>query len=259
MDSVTEARNIEISQQFFGLHPDGNTPIPDGGIKLTNGKNITIGGGSLAEGNYFGMGGAAVTSMRSINNGFVKMIGNIVGLNFQKTQVISNSGILNVSGTQFGNQRSDFDVSINYNELSHQFNAISVWYVNNTIRIMYNKAGRFSPPPSYDNSFGIGVLHVTRRDIVHIVGNEVAGFQTGIFLASTDKITMQVNDAICNIRGIAYYQPVTPPPIVKITDVGTNYVKGKAPPLANVELFVNNQCVNYCENGVLQGFNTCRQ
>ena len=118
MDSVTEARNIEISSSFFGLHPDGSTPIPEGGIKLTNGKNITIGGGSLAEGNYFGMGGAAVTSMRSVNNGFVKMIGNIVGLNFQKTQVISNSGILNVSGRQFGNQRSDFDVSINYNELS---------------------------------------------------------------------------------------------------------------------------------------------
>ena len=118
---------------------------------------------------------------------------------------------------------------------------------------MYNKVGRFSPPPSYDNSFGIGVLHVTRKDIVHILDNEVAGFQTGIFLASTDKITMQVNDAICNIRGIAYYQPVTPPPIVKITDIGTNYVKGKAPPLANVELFVNNQCVNYWENGVWFG------
>ena len=271
-DTSEQFTDVEIKSNFFGLKEDGETMSNSRqpAIVLRSFKNLLIGGETDAEANYFigGFNGGSseviyLNSYKDTGNGYVKLINNGFGTNFNKT-IALRCGPVNIKGGHefyTGKFYSDISLTILNNTYNNNFEGFSsscsgfltISNISNYISITGNKIGNLMGWLSCQTG-GIGIFNCKNG----IIGGDTPAEQNiiatnyfqGVYIKDCEHFIIQQNSFYCNAIGIIAESNKVTIPIVKMLSTNeVDMVAGKATPNCTIEIFENIKNCGVCNNG----------
>ncbi|MBL7763111.1 MAG: hypothetical protein JNL23_06755, partial [Chitinophagaceae bacterium] len=207
--------DIEIKSNFFNLNEDGVTVSFSGvyAIEIKLFKNLTIGGNTEAEGNFFAGYVDEIVHLIANNtpgNGFLNILHNSFGSDFSKTIPVKCGGVYIAGLSETGVRLpSDIAVTISKNTFNNPLitftnschGMLDIYNISGFITITGNAIGNLSNFQSCQ-TFGIGISYCengiiggNNPDDYNSIG---LNYINGISLHNNKNITIQKNSIYCN-------------------------------------------------------------